>query len=570
MLVAAAANDSLAVGTMLMGLLGGLAIFLYGMERMTSTLKLLAGNGMKKILGALTTNRFTAVLAGAFVTSVIQSSSVTTVLVIGFVSAGLMSLSQSIGVIMGAEIGTTVTAQMLAFKITKFALALVAAGFLMSFLSKREIVRQYGKMIFGFGLLFFGMNLMSDAMRPLRDYAPFLDAMQNLDNPLFGILLSALFTGLIQSSSATTAIIIVLASQGLITIEQGIPLVFGANIGTCVTALLASIGKTREAVRAAMVHVTFNSLGVLMWFGFMDQLAAGVTWLADSTPRQIAHAHTVFNVTNTCVFIWFTTPLAWLVTALVPDKREVELETKQPKYLDAILLRTPSLALDIVRMELGRLGAAALHMMRGALDTTIRGSNEQLDALEAMDDNVDALHAAIVTYLGRLSQENLSDRQSEQLRDYLAAANYIENIGDMIETNLVDAGRERLAADLHFSQATEEVLSALNTEVVWATERAIRALVANDKDVARKVAEAKEEINRMATTAEDHLSRRLAADEPHRLAVFRLESEIMEYLRRMYYYAKRIAKLVRADEMAYLHQEDEITPRLEKTKEVVA
>lgn len=567
LLLAETSNDSLAVGTMAMGLLGGLAIFLFGMDQMTSTLKLLAGDGMKKILGMLTTNRFTAVLAGAFVTAVIQSSSVTTVLVVGFVSAGLMNLSQSIGVIMGAEIGTTVTAQMLAFKITKFALALVAIGFVMSFVSKRETVRQYGKMIFGFGLLFFGMNLMSDAMRPLRDYEPFLEAMQNLDNPLFGILLSALFTGLIQSSSATTAIIIVLASQGLITIEQGIPLVFGANIGTCVTALLASIGKSRDAVRAALVHITFNTLGVLMWFSFMDQLAMGVKSLAEGTPRQIANAHTIFNVTNTCVFIWFTTPLAWLVTRLVPDKREVELEAKQPKYLDPILLRTPSLAMDIIRMELGRLGAAALHMMRGAFETVIRGSSEELDSLEKLDDNVDSLHGAIVTYLGRLSKENLSDRQSEQLHDYLAAANYIENIGDMIETNLVDAGRERLNANLQISQATEDVLSALNKKVAWATERAIRAIVSHEKDAAREVAEAKGEINRLAVEAEEHLSRRLAADEPNRLATFRLESEIMEYLKRMYYFAKRIAKLVGEDEMEYLHKEHEALPEEE---EVVA
>jgi len=539
------ATDPLPIGVMAMGLLGGLAIFLFGMEQMTGTLKKVAGERMKTLLGMLTTNRFKGVFAGAFVTSVIQSSSVTTVLVVGFVSAGLMTLAQSIGVIMGAEIGTTITAQMLAFRITKFSLALVAIGFAIQFLSKRENLRQYGTMILGFGLLFFGMTVMSEAMAPLKTHQPFRDAMVHLDNPLLGILLSALFTALIQSSSATTAMILSLASQGLITIEQAIPMVFGANIGTCVTAVLASIGKPREAVRAALVHVTFNVLGVLLWFSFIDPMAAVVQWLsAGNTPRQIAHAHTLFNLTNTCVFIWFTTPLVWLVRLVVPDRPEVEAKVARPKYLDDILIQTPALAIDMVRMELGRLGLAALHMARGALTTAIRGNEEALDNLEAMDDDVDALHGAIVTYLSRLSRENLSDRQSAQLQDYLSAANYFENIGDMIETNLVAAGRQRLKEGLKISEATEKVLDAFHHKVCWSVQRAVRALVENDPAIAREIVDAKIEINRLAANAEYHLSRRLAADEPKRLAVFRLESELMEYLKRMYYFAKRIAKVL--------------------------
>ncbi|MGB6042526.1 MAG: Na/Pi cotransporter family protein, partial [Pirellulales bacterium] len=498
-----AAADPLPIGVMAMSLLGGLAIFLFGMEQMTGTLKKIAGERTKALLGMLTTNRFKGVFAGAIVTSVIQSSSVTTVLVVGFVSAGLMTLSQSISVIMGAEIGTTITAQMLAFRITKFALALVAIGFALQFISKREQLRRYGTLIFGFGLLFFGITVMSEAMAPLKTQQSFQDAMARLDNPLFGILLSALFTALIQSSSATTAIILSLASQGLITIEQAIPLVFGANIGTCVTAVLASIGKPREAVRVALAHVTFNVLGVLLWFSFIDPLAAIVQWLAaDNTPRQIAHAHTLFNVTNTCLFIWFTAPLAWLVRFVIPDRPEVEPEAARPKYLDDLLIQTPSLAIEMVRMELGRLGLAALHMARGALTTAIRGSEEALDDLEGMDDDVDALHAAIVTYLSRLSREHLSDRQSEQLHDYLSVANYFENIGDMIETNLVDAGRQRLKDNLDISEATEKVLDAFHHKVCWSVERAVRALVDTDLAIAREVMDAKTEINGLAADAE--------------------------------------------------------------------
>jgi phosphate:Na+ symporter len=519
--------------TMAMTLFGGLALFLYGMDQMTGTLKVIAGERMKSLLEKLTANRFTGVLAGAFVTSVIQSSSVTTVLVVGFVSAGLMSLSQAIGVIMGAEIGTTITAQIIAFKITKAALALVAFGFALQFLARKERLRQYGAMIFGFGLLFFGMNLMSDATAPLRDFPPFVEAAQRLNNPLLGVLLSAAFTAVVQSSSATTVLIIVLAGQGLITLDQAIPLVFGANIGTCVTALLASIGKPREAVRAACVHVTFNTLGVLLWIGLIDKLAWGVEQLADDVPRQIADAHTIFNVANTAIFIWFTTPLARFVTWLVPDRPEVPSETAQPKYLDPILLQTPSLAIDSVRRELGRLGVAALHMVRSGLSTVLKGDAEALRHLEELDEDIDSLHGAIVTYLGRLSQQALTDRQTQHVHDYLLAANYFENIGDLIETQLVLAGRQRLKSGLKISPETEEVLTSIHHEVCWAVEHAVRALSDQDLEVALDVTEAKSEVNRLVAVAEDHLSKRLAATAPNRLVAYRLESEIMEYLKRV-------------------------------------
>ena len=243
---AAADSQEMAWGSMAMQLFGGLAIFLFGMEQMADALKAVAGERMKVILAKLTTNRFMGAITGAFVTAVIQSSSVTTVLVVGFITAGLMSMAQSIGVIMGANIGTTITAQIVAFKVTKAALLMVAVGFGMLFFSKQDKIKHYGAMLMGLGLVFFGMSVMSDAMKPLRSYQPFLDLMVTMENPLVGILVAAAFTGLIQSSSATTGIVIVMATQGFITLPAGIALAFGANVGTCVTALLASIGKPRE------------------------------------------------------------------------------------------------------------------------------------------------------------------------------------------------------------------------------------------------------------------------------------------------------------------------------------
>jgi phosphate:Na+ symporter len=342
--LAAADESGINWWNMGMHLFGGLAIFLFGMEQMASALKKVAGDRMKTILAKLTTNRFMGVLTGAFVTAIIQSSSVTTVMLVGFVTAGLMSLSQAVGVIFGANIGTTVTAQIVAFKVTHYALLLVAVGFVLIFTSKKDRTKQYGALIMGLGLIFFGLGIMSSAMKPLRSFEPFLQLMRDVSAPALGILIAAVFTGLIQSSSATTGVVIAMASQGLISLEGGIALIMGANIGTCVTAGLAAIGKPREAVRVAVAHVTFNVAGVAVMVWFIPVLAdvvrtispvaddlSGIDRLAAETPRQIANAHTVFNVLFSLLFL----PLAGLVARfcerVVPDRPVVEPTVIKPK-----------------------------------------------------------------------------------------------------------------------------------------------------------------------------------------------------------------------------------------------
>ena len=319
--------------TMFIQLTGGLALFLFGMDQMGEALRLVAGDKMRQILGKLTTNRVMGLVTGAVVTAIIQSSSVTTVMLVGFVTANLMSLSQAIGVILGADIGTTITAQIVAFPIKKYALLLVAVGFLMTFTSKKEDVRQYGALIMGLGMIFFGMAVMSGAMKPLRSHQPFIDLMQNVSNPLVGILISTAFTALVQSSSATMGIVIVLASQGLISLEGGIALALGANIGTCATAGLAAIGKPREAVRVAVAHVAFKIVGVLLIVWFIPPFAdlvrgvspasehlAGMDRLAADTPRQVANAHTLFNVGIAFLFLPFAGVFARFSEWVVPDR----------------------------------------------------------------------------------------------------------------------------------------------------------------------------------------------------------------------------------------------------------
>lgn len=544
-------------GTIIMGLLGGLALFLLGMDMMSEALKLIAGDGLRTMLARLTKNRFTGAAAGAVVTSIIQSSSVTTVLVVGFISAGLMNLSQSIGIIMGANIGTTMTAQIIAFKVTKYALALIAGGFSMTFIFKNERVRHYGKAIMGLGLVFFGMQMMSDGTGPLRSYEPFIEFMKGMDSPLLGIAFGALFTAIVQSSSATTGIVIVLASQGFLPLPAGIALIFGANIGTCFTAWLASLGKSCEAKRAVAVHVLFNIAGVAVWFFFIPWLAdiitsispessdlSGNEKLAADTPRQIANAHTVFNITNTLLFIGFTVPFARLVTRLIPDKPSSNRESYRPKYLDTSLLATPAMALDATRMELSRMGTVVTQITKEALGTVVHGDELSIKNLRHKDNQVDAVHSAILDYLSQLSRTNLGAKHAELLNQYLAAANYLENIADMVETNLVETGKQRLHENLIISEETQAMLKHFHSKVEQQVELAVTALVTNDHALAGEVVKAKPEIAKLSTDADAHLSRRLGADEPNRMMTFHLESELIEYLKRMYYFAKRIAKIV--------------------------
>ncbi len=544
------------LGTMAMGLFGGLAVFLFGMELMTDSLKTVAGDGMRTLLARLTTNRFKAVLAGGVTTAIIQSSSVTTVLAVGFVSAGLMTLQQSVAIIMGASIGTTITAQIIAFQITKLALAFVFIGFVMKLSFKAERVRQYGVMILGFGLLFLGMNIMKTAMGPLSEYEPFLGLMKGMDNPFLAILMGAAFTGLVQSSSATTGVVIVLGTSGLLSLEGAIAIVLGANVGTCITAMLASIGKPRVALQTALIHVIFNVAGVVLWFLFIPQLADLVRWIGGDVGRQIANAHTVFNGANTLIFIGFTGAFASLVQRLLPVKPEVIPGRLRAKFLDDNLLETPALALDRVEMELGRLGKRVRNLVQRAPMAIMTGTDEEIHAIERMDDD-----KAIVGHLSRLSAGTLQEKERKRIHGALEVANYLENMADVVETNLVAAGLRRTRHDVVISEGTQQILEQLTNRVVWSVRRAVRSVRRNEPGAAQEVIAAKAEITRIADEANDRLIERLGARDPHRMDAFRVESDLVEALKRIYDLAKRVARVVADGEWPL-----EVQPRKKKKK----
>jgi phosphate:Na+ symporter len=550
--------------TLLMGLFGGLAMFLFGMDQMSEGLKAAAGDTLKDVLGRLTKNRFMGAITGAFVTAVLNSSSVTTVLVVGFISAGFMTLSQSVGIIMGANIGSTFTAQIVAFNVTQYALIMVAVGFYMLFATKQEKTRHYGSMLMGLGLVFYGMGVMGDAMAPLRSYQPFIELMGRMENPLLGILVGAVFTGLVQSSAATTGIAIVMATGGLITLPAGIALAFGANIGTCVTALLAAIGKPTDAVRAAVVHIIFNIAGVLVWVMFIPQLAELVTTISPSAPelsgkarmaaevpRQIANAHTVFNVANTLLFLAFTTTFARLAERLVPAKPEAaEKIIVRPKYLDSELREIPSMALERVRFELGHMGKIISDMLARLDEGFLESDRRKLDEVTMMDDKVDILNEAILEYLSEVRQHDLTSRQSAEFQSLMSATINLESLADIIETDLVAIGKRFLDADMQPSETTRLLLREMANKVVQSVENVIRAIRENDETAAAEVIALKDDIRRLAEEALKRQSERIAVREPEHLALVQLEMEVLEHLRRIYTLTKRIAKDFVPEEVA--------------------
>lgn len=549
--------DSIDEFQLAMKLFGGLALFLFGIDQMSDGLKAVAGNRMATLLGGMTRNRFLGGITGAFVTAILNSSSVTTVLVVGFTTAGIMTLQQSIGVIMGANIGSTMTAQIVAFNVTQYAMLPIAIGFGMIFFGKNESTKHSGAMLFGLGLLFGGMGIMSEAMYPLRSFPPFLDLMARMENPLLGILVGAGFTALVQSSAATTGIAIVMAAEGLMSLPAGIALALGANIGTCATALLAAIGKPVAARRAAGAHVLFNVLGVLVWLpiiGLLAELATaaspahpelvGAARMAEEVPRQIANAHTIFNVTNTMIFIWFTGFFARAVEKLVPDRVVVTKEIIVPKFLDEALLATPTLAMRAARFEGHRLGEIALDMVN-QVGPAIRSRDVgQFDEIEKKDDQISVLKEKIMEYLGEIYKQELTSDESRLLLRLMRGVDEAQRVSTVVRNDLIGVGRQLIESEIETSETTQHVLTALYDEVRAAVKLAVDAIAELDESKALEVIQLKATINGLIDGALEYQQERVSPTEPQLIALFRLEDEVIDALKRIYSLSKRLANLL--------------------------
>ena len=445
---AASSNKEISWFLMITSLFGGLGMFLYGMEMMSDGMKIAAGNRMRSVLEKLTSNRFLAVGVGAFVTMVIQSSSATTVMLVSFVNSGLLSFVQGLGVILGSNIGSTITAQIVAFKVTDYALALIAVGAIMALFSKKDATKNIGFVILGFGLLFYGMKVMSDTMKPLRSNPTFNSILTSFENPFMGILAGATFTALIQSSSATTGIVITLASGGSITLEAGIPLIFGANVGTCVTALLAGLNASREAKRVAIAHVTFNLLGVGLFCFWIPTFAEFISQTSDNIPRQIANAHTIFNILATVVFIPFTPLVAKLILQYFPDE-EIDRDISKPAvmHLDENTLQTPAIAITNAQAEIrgviGLLervvGSVAMPFLSNESLSDVENEEEDFEkGLQNRIEKITFLNNEISSYLIKINNQDLTDLQSKEVFTLVSVVNNVNSIKNSVGLRLHD------------------------------------------------------------------------------------------------------------------------------------
>ena len=481
----------------IIGLFGGLGMFLYGMEMMSDGMKMTAGNSMRAILKKLTSNRFIAVFVGAFITMIIQSSSATTVMLVSFVNSGLLNFVQALGVILGSNIGSTVTAQIVAFKVTDYALLLIAVGSIMTLFSKKDSAKHIGFVILGFGLLFYGMKVMSDTMKPLRTDPTFNIILTSFENPFLGIIAGAVFTALIQSSSATTGIVITLASSGSITLEAGIPLILGANIGTCITALLAGLKATRDAKRVAIGHVLFNVVGVLVFCFWIPVFADLVAQTTDNVPRQIANAHTIFNIVSTMLFIPFAPFISRTIIRYFPDKEKLRnIEKPAILNLDEKVLSYPTAAINNAQAEIS--GVVGLtERVVGSLVSPFITDKDQSDVenpelnlitgLHQRLEKIKYLNENISNYLIKISQQDLTSHQSREVFALVSATNYLNSINDTVKVKFENLIGKKESLDEGFSDAGQEEILVYHAKLLKQIKRLNKYFAKYDRAKATKI-----------------------------------------------------------------------------------
>ena len=477
------------------GFVGGLGLFILGMKTMGDGLQKAAGDRMRKLLEVLTTNPLMGVIVGTVATVTVQSSSATTVMVVGFVNAGLMTLKQAIGVIMGANIGTTVTAQIIAFRLEHYALPAIGIGVFMHFFSKSRNTKYLGQIMMGFGVLFLGMSTMSGALVPLRASPVFVDLMTGVgQNPLLGVLIGFAFTGIVQSSSATIGVLQALAGQGLIGIGVALPILFGENIGTCVTAMLSSIGTSVSARRAAMAHLIFNLVGAVIFIILLPIVVRYITYTSSDVVRQVANAHTLFNISNTIIQFPAIGLLHHLVKKLVPGE-DFFIE-RGTKFIDKRLMETPAVAVGQAQKEAVRMGRIVLESMDDALDGFIRENEQAIANVKKREEVINELEKEIIDYLITLSKRPIADDDSKKINILLNSINDIERISDHLE-DIVEFAEEKIENKLPFSTYANEELQYMFGKVRTLFSRSLEALETDDFSLARELMPYEDEIDQI-------------------------------------------------------------------------
>jgi phosphate:Na+ symporter len=474
-------------------LFGGMLLLLYGIKLLNDGLQNAAGSKIRSLLRSLTSNRLAAVGGGAFITGLIQSSSATSVMLVGFVSAGLMSFRQTLAVILGADIGATLTVQLIAFHVYDYAVLLVGVGLSFTLFAKKMLFRNFGQGVLGFGFVFLSIKLMIEALTPLQSNELFRQVFIALtDTPIIGIVLSAAVTALIHSSAATMGVALVLASSGLIPLPAAIYIVLGANIGTCATAFLASLRSPAEARRVAWAHLLFKVFGVLLFLPFLAPFSHLVTTTSPDLTRQIANANTLFNVIMAVVFLPLIGPFSKLVMKLVPEE---EKEKKVgPQYLDEHVLGTPALALGQASREALRVSDIVREMLSDAVKAFQSDDPETITAIKNKDNLVDLLDRHIRLYITRLSSSHLNEAQSRRSMAVLEISRNLENIGDIIDRNIMPLALKRISKGITFSPEGLDEIVLFHRKVIDNFDTAISAFGSNDLVLAEQVLRNKEEI----------------------------------------------------------------------------
>ncbi len=475
--------------------IGGLGLFLFGIQIMASGMQKAAGDRFRHILEILTNKPVLGVLTGIFVTFLVQSSSTASVMVVGFANAGLMNLSQAVSVIIGSNIGTTVTAQIISFNVGVIAFPAIGIGSLLNFFGRRRFQRYLGQTVLGFGLLFLGMTTMSEGMSPLRDLEAFhAMLLQFSEYPILGIIAGAIFTALIQSSSAATGVIIALTMQDLIPFYSAVPLILGTNIGTSITAILASIGANVTARRVAVAHVLFNVLGVIIALIVLVPFTDIILQTATTVPRQVANTHTAFNLLNTIIFVVFLKQFTGLICKIIPG--EDEKMDFGPKYLDPRILKTPGIAIGGAKQELLRMAGIAREMLAEALEVFLKDDLKKIKHIIQMEELVDGLEKEINVYLSELSQHSMTMEQSKKVGHLMSAANDLERIGDHAE-NIMQLSEMKTEERLPFSATALEEITLLYKKVDKMLGQAIDAMENDDKELAAHVVKEDDEVDEL-------------------------------------------------------------------------
>ena len=465
--------------TIALGLLGGLALFLHGMQMMSSGLEAAAGNRMKSILERLTANRFLGVVVGAVITAVIQSSSATTVMVVGFVNSGMMTLSQAVWIIMGANIGTTITGQLIALDVGALAPLFAFAGIAMMVFVKNPKAHHYGNIIGGLGILFLGMNMMSSAMSPLREIPAFVNLLTAFKNPVVGILVGALFTAVIQSSSASVGILQALATSGLIGLDSAVFVLFGQNIGTCITAVLASVGTSRNAKRATIIHLMFNVFGTVLFtvlciLSPLEGLVQAFT--PDSPAAQIANMHTLFNIVTTLLLLPAGSLLVRLAMRILPEREEEQSEGMHLEFLAPLTAVNQDRSIGLsaiyitqIQQELGRMLSMARENVSDGFQAVLDRDLKLMEKAEATEDYIDYLNKEISQFISRIIAHETNAQDSAAVSAYFKMTGNIERIGDHA-INICGYTRLLQEKDIHFSDDARGEIQAMRSVCLQALD----------------------------------------------------------------------------------------------------